>query len=118
MRVPRGIDFQRMYKGRTAVERVNARLKIFRGGEDGNIVGARRFHAFVGVVMAVHLAFATLLAGTADGPRRRRPDPTFLAKTTPRVPNPGLSRRLPAPPPSPPHSHPVAFTPTTQAAPL
>jgi len=68
VRVPRGIDFQRMYKGRTAVERVNARLKIFRGGEDGNIVGARRFHAFVGVVTAVHPAFATLLAGM---PRRK-----------------------------------------------
>ena len=34
---------------------------------DGNIVGARRFHGFVGAVMIVHLAFATLLAGT---PRR------------------------------------------------
>jgi hypothetical protein len=59
--------FERMYKGRTAVERVNARLKIFSGADDGNIVGARRFHASVGAVMIVHAAFATLLA---NAPRR------------------------------------------------
>ena len=56
-----------VYKGRTAVERVNGRLKIFWGVDDGNIVGARRFHALVGVVMAVHLVFATQLAAA---PRR------------------------------------------------
>jgi hypothetical protein len=55
-------EFERLYKGRTAVERVNARLKIFWGVDDGNITGARRFHAFVGAVMLVHAAFATLLA--------------------------------------------------------
>jgi hypothetical protein len=54
--------FERMYKGRTAVERVNARLKIFWGADDGNLVGSRRFVAQVGVVLAVHAAFATLLA--------------------------------------------------------
>jgi hypothetical protein len=54
--------FERMYKGRTAVERVNARLKIFWGVDDGNLVGSRRFVAQVGVVLAVHAAFATLLA--------------------------------------------------------
>jgi hypothetical protein len=32
------------------------------GADDGNVVGSRRFHARVGVVMAVHAAFATLLA--------------------------------------------------------
>ena len=47
---------------RTAVERVNARLKIFWGADDGNVTGARRFHAFIGAVMVVHLVFATLLA--------------------------------------------------------
>jgi hypothetical protein len=75
VRVPREIDlrrfpelprntkkFERLYKGRTAVERVNARLKVFWGADDGNIRGARRFHAQVGVVMLVHAAFATLLA--------------------------------------------------------
>jgi hypothetical protein len=61
--IPRGTkEFERLYKGRTAVERVNARLKIFWGADDGNVTGARRFHAFVGAVMVVHLGFATLLA--------------------------------------------------------
>lgn len=69
--IPRATkQFERLYKGRTAVERVNARLKLFWGADDGNITGARRFHAFVGAVMIVHLAFATLLAAT---PRRYGP---------------------------------------------
>src|SRR4051795_6853226 len=59
--------FEQMYKGRTAVERVNARLKLFWGVDDGNVKGSRRFVAQVGVVMAVHAAFATLLA---SAPRR------------------------------------------------
>jgi DDE family transposase/transposase-like protein DUF772 len=59
--------FERMYKGRTSVERVNARLKIFWGVDDGNLTGSRRFVAQVGVVLAVHAAFATLLA---SAPRR------------------------------------------------
>ena len=75
VRVPREVDlrrfpalpratkkFERMYKGRTAVERVNARLKVFWGVDDGNLTGSRRFVAQVGVVLAVHAAFATLLA--------------------------------------------------------
>lgn len=61
--VPRATkEFERLYKGRTAVERVNARLKIFWGADDGNVTGSRRFHGFVGAVMVVHLVFATLLA--------------------------------------------------------
>lgn len=61
--IPRATkQFERLYKGRTAVERVNARIKVFWGADDGNIVGALRFHAFLGTVMVVHLAFATLLA--------------------------------------------------------
>ena len=80
VRVPRAVDlrrfpalpratkkFERMYKGRTAVERVNARLKLFWGVDDGNVKGSRRFVAQVGVVMVVHAAFATLLA---KAPRR------------------------------------------------
>ena len=59
--------FERMYKGRTAVERVNGRLKIFWGVDDGNLTGSRRFVAQVGVVLAVHAAFASLLA---SAPRR------------------------------------------------
>lgn len=59
--------FERMYKGRTAVERGNARLKVFWGVDDGNLRGSRRFVAQVGVVLIVHAAFATLLA---SAPRR------------------------------------------------
>ena len=61
--IPRATKtFEREYKGRTAVERVNARLKIFWGVDDGNVTGAERFHAHVGVVMLVHVGLATLLA--------------------------------------------------------
>jgi Transposase DDE domain/Transposase domain (DUF772) len=80
VRVPRDVEprrfpalpratkkFERMYKGRTAVERVNARLKVFWGVDDGNLTGSRRFFAQVGVVLAVHAVFATLLAAA---PRR------------------------------------------------
>jgi hypothetical protein len=59
--------FERRYKGRTAVERVNGRLKVFWGVDDGNLTGSRRFVARVGVVLAVHAVFATLLA---SAPRR------------------------------------------------
>ena len=59
--------FERKYKGRTSVERVNARLKVFWGVDDGNLKGSRRFFAQVGVVLAVHAVFATLLA---SAPRR------------------------------------------------
>ena len=61
--IPRATKkFERLYKGRTAVERVNARLKIFWGADDGNVTGATRFHALLGTVMVVHIGFATLLA--------------------------------------------------------
>lgn len=61
--IPRATkQFERLYKGRTAVERVNARIKVFWGADDGNIVGARRFHAHLGAVMVVHAGIATLLA--------------------------------------------------------
>jgi hypothetical protein len=40
--VPRATkQFERLYKGRTSVERVNGRLKVFWGIDDGNVVGAR-----------------------------------------------------------------------------
>ena len=66
--IPRATKkFERLYAGRTSVERVNARLKIFWGVDDGNMVGSRRFHAMVGAVLIVHVAFATLLA---SAPRR------------------------------------------------
>ncbi len=61
--IPRATkQFERLYKGRTAVERINARLKIFWGVDDGQVYGARRFHAHTGAVLIVHLALATVLA--------------------------------------------------------
>ncbi len=69
--IPRATkQFERLYKGRTSVERVNARLKVFWGADDGNITGPQRFHAFVGTVMVVHAGLAMLLASTPrrDGP--------------------------------------------------
>jgi hypothetical protein len=66
--IPRATkQFERLYKGRTSVERVIARLKIFWGADDGNVTGGARFHALVGTVMIVHEAFATVLASL---PRR------------------------------------------------
>jgi hypothetical protein len=61
--IPRATkQFERLYKGRTAVERINARLKIFWGIDDGQVYGSRRFHAHAGVVLVVHLGLATVLA--------------------------------------------------------
>ena len=61
--IPRGTKrFEELYKGRTAVERVNARLKIFWGVDDGNVIGSRRFHGHVGAVMIIHAALALWLA--------------------------------------------------------
>lgn len=66
--IPRATkQFERKYKGRTAVERINARIKLFWGADDGNITGAFRFHAFLGTVMVVHAGFATLLASAPRG---------------------------------------------------
>jgi len=66
--IPRATkQFERLYKGRTAVERVNARLKLFWGADDGNVTGPTRFHGYMGAVMVVHAGLATLLAGA---PRR------------------------------------------------
>ena len=57
----------KLARAKRRMERVNGRLKIFWGADDGNITGARRFHALVGAVMVVHAGFATLLA---SAPRR------------------------------------------------
>jgi hypothetical protein len=63
-------QFERLYKGRTAVERVNARLKLYWGADDGNVIGARRFHAMASMVLLVHLALATTLARTGRSERK------------------------------------------------
>jgi hypothetical protein len=63
--IPRATaQFERRYKGRTSVERVNGRTKVYWGADDGNLRGSRRFHAHIGVIMVVYLGFATLLALT------------------------------------------------------
>jgi len=86
--IPRATKkFERMYQGRTAVERVNTRLKVFWGADDGNLVGAERFYAMVGTVMIVHATFATLLP-LGPPPRRYpgqsgpRTDPKSVAAKT------------------------------------
>src|SRR4051794_41306809 len=63
--IPRGTQqFERQYKGRTAVERVNGRTKVYWGADDGNLSGSRRFPAYIGVIMGGCVGFATLLAMT------------------------------------------------------
>ena len=63
--IPRATKkFERLYKGRTAIERVNARLKVFWGTDDGNVAGGAPFLARVGIAMVVHAGLATLLART------------------------------------------------------
>lgn len=66
--IPRATKlFERRYQGRTACERVNARLKIYWGVDDGNLAGGYNFLARVGLVMVVHIGLASVLA---RAPRR------------------------------------------------
>jgi hypothetical protein len=61
--IPRATkEFERRYNGRTAVERVNARTKLFWGADDGNVTGAQRFHGHLASIMLVHAGLANLLA--------------------------------------------------------
>lgn len=61
--IPRAtIEFERRYNGRTSVERVNARLKVYWGADDGNVTGAERFHAHLATILLVHSAMANWLA--------------------------------------------------------
>ncbi len=61
--IPRATpQFERRYHGRTAVERVNARLKALLGIADGNVVGSRPCRAHVSAVLIAHLATAIPLA--------------------------------------------------------
>ena len=77
--IPRATkQFERLYKGRTSIERINARLKIFWGIDDGQVYGARRFHAHVGAVLILHLGRATLLAQA-----KRREGPFGQMKLSP-----------------------------------
>lgn len=71
--IPRATKkFERLYKGRTAAERLFARTKIFWGADDGNVAGGASFLANIGVVMLVHIGLATLLAkAPRKDPQRR-----------------------------------------------
>ncbi len=61
--IPRATaQFEKRYNGRTSVERVNARLKLFWGADDGNVTGAARFHAQLATILLVHSAMANWLA--------------------------------------------------------
>jgi Transposase domain (DUF772)/Transposase DDE domain len=79
-------EFERRYDGRTSIERVNARTKIYWGADDGNVTGAERFHAHLATIMLVHLAMATWLAtqerykGKSLSPTRLSPIAKRLAK--------------------------------------
>lgn len=78
--IPRATKkFERLYKGRTASERVIARSKIFWGVDDGNVGGGASFHANVGIVMVVHLGLATLLARAPRRDPKRRLGQTRLS---------------------------------------
>jgi hypothetical protein len=61
--IPRSTPgFTRQYNGRTAVERINSRVKVVWGADDGNVAGAERFHAHLMTIMLVHAAMAHWLA--------------------------------------------------------
>ena len=49
------------------MERVHARVKLSWGADDGHVIGARRFHARVGIVRLVHLGLGTTLARSERG---------------------------------------------------
>jgi hypothetical protein len=89
--IPRATaEFERRYNGRTAVERVNARVKVFWGADDGNVTGAERFHAHLMTIMVVHAAMANWLAiqpryeGKSLSPTRMSQIASRLAKAAAR----------------------------------
>ena len=55
-------QFERFCKDRTTVERANARLKIYCGADDSNVTGSALFHAFFGLIIAMHAGTAIMLA--------------------------------------------------------
>jgi hypothetical protein len=90
--IPRATkEFERRYKGRTAIERVNARVKLFWGADDGNVTGAARFHAHLATIMLVHIAVANWLAmapryeGKSLSPTRLSPIAHRLRKAAARA---------------------------------
>jgi len=89
--IPRAtLEFERRYNGRTAVERVNARIKVYWGADDGNVTGAERFHAHLATIMLVHATMANWLAmqpryeGKSLSPTRLSPIARKLARAAAR----------------------------------
>lgn len=89
--IPRAtMEFERRYKGRTAVERVNGRVKVYWGADDGNVTGTARFHAHLGSILLVHASMALWLAGQPRyegkslSPTRLSPIARKLARPAPR----------------------------------
>lgn len=85
--IPRAtMEFERRYNGRTSVERVNGRVKVYWGADDGNVTGAGRFHAHLATIMLVHAAMANWLAiqpryeGKSLSPTRLSPIARKLAQ--------------------------------------
>ena len=61
--IPRATkEFEKRYKGRTSIERVNGRTKLYWGADDGNVTGAERFHAHLATILLVHISVANWLA--------------------------------------------------------
>ena len=78
--IPRATKlFERRYKGRSACERVNARLKLYWGADDGNLAGGYNFMARIGLVLVVHIGLASVLAKT----QRRDPGKLGLTRLSP-----------------------------------
>lgn len=93
--IPRATKkFERLYKGRTASERVFARLKIFWGTDDGNVAGGAPFFARIGLAMVVHASLAALLA---SAPRNKEPKRGTLGRTRLSPVAKALLKQLPAP---------------------
>lgn len=97
--IPRATqEFERRYNGRTAVERVNARLKVYWGADDGNVTGAERFHAHLATILLVHSAMATWLAsqpryeGKSLSPTRLSPIARKLEKAARRPEMPATAQ--------------------------
>jgi hypothetical protein len=98
--IPRAtMEFERRYNGRTSVERINARTKVYWGADDGNVTGAERFHAHLATIMLVHAAMANWLAtqpryeGKSLSPTRLSPIAQKLAKAARRPLMPATSKR-------------------------
>lgn len=96
--IPRAtVEFERRYNGRTSVERVNGRVKVYWGADDGNVTGAERFHAQMATILLVQAAMANWLAlqeryeGKSLSPTRLSPIARKLAQAAHHPPIPAAA---------------------------